>query len=332
MRLRCRLGNTVTAFGSDLTLTTSCLLDLKNAISVLTNIPINQLTVKAGFPPKAIMGSATDTLSACGIMDGDLLIVETNGMAACPSGPNPVSEASTCTATTSSTAQTTNPAPTYICPIKHTSVKRAFRNCFISPARHHSQAPLFPFLGDSWSYLLERNPDISLKLRKTIADKILLDPVNYNAAILGKDPVSYTNWIMQPNSWGGGIELALFSEYYQTEIYSIDVSTSRIDKFGDGLYDSRVFIIYSGIHFDAIVWTPSADAPYDFDQTLFTGPEAANAEHAALQLAAIWKKQRKYTDTANFTLKCGICSVGLVGEKDARMHASTTGHVSFSEY
>ncbi|KAH6572167.1 hypothetical protein BASA62_003551 [Batrachochytrium salamandrivorans] len=302
MRLRCRLGNTVTAFGSDLTLTTSCLLDLKNAISVLTNIPINQLTVKAGFPPKAIMGSATDTLSACGIMDGDLLIVETNGMAACPSGPNPVSEASTCTATTSSTAQTTNPAP---------------------PTSVPSSTP---------QYLLERNPDISLKLRKTIADKILLDPVNYNAAILGKDPVSYTNWIMQPNSWGGGIELALFSEYYQTEIYSIDVSTSRIDKFGDGLYDSRVFIIYSGIHFDAIVWTPSADAPYDFDQTLFTGPEAANAEHAALQLAAIWKKQRKYTDTANFTLKCGICSVGLVGEKDARMHASTTGHVSFSEY
>ncbi|KAH6584560.1 hypothetical protein BASA60_000924 [Batrachochytrium salamandrivorans] len=277
MRLRCRLGNTVTAFGSDLTLTTSCLLDLKNAISVLTNIPINQLTVKAGFPPKTIMGSATDTLAACGIMDGDLLIVETNGMAACPSGPNPVSEASTC---------------------------------------------IF------WSAILTSLSETKKNHRRQNP----IDPVNYNAAILGKDPVSYTNWIMQPNSWGGGIELALFSEYYQTEIYSIDVSTSRIDKFGDGLYDSRVFIIYSGIHFDAIVWTPSADAPYDFDQTLFTGPEAANAEHAALQLAAIWKKQRKYTDTANFTLKCGICSVGLVGEKDARMHASTTGHVSFSEY
>ncbi|KAJ1340458.1 hypothetical protein BSLG_004905 [Batrachochytrium salamandrivorans] len=293
------------------------------------------------------MGSATDTLSACGIMDGDLLIVETNGMAACPSGPNPVSEASTCTATTSSTAQTTNPAPPTSVP---SSTPQS--NGPLGTASYRQPEPLsstsVPLSGGllvvremkddnsclfrSIGYLLERNPDISLKLRKTIADKILLDPVNYNAAILGKDPVSYTNWIMQPNSWGGGIELALFSEYYQTEIYSIDVSTSRIDKFGDGLYDSRVFIIYSGIHFDAIVWTPSADAPYDFDQTLFTGPEAANAEHAALQLAAIWKKQRKYTDTANFTLKCGICSVGLVGEKDARMHASTTGHVSFSEY
>jgi ubiquitin thioesterase OTU1 len=35
---------------------------------------------------------------------------------------------------------------------------------------------------------------------------------------------------------------------------------------------------------------------------------------------------------ANFTLRCGVCKAGLVGEKDAVKHAKETGHQSFTEY
>lgn len=63
------------------------------------------------------------------------------------------------------------------------------------------------------------------------------------------------------------LELAIFSTYFGVgkqlinsvldglvmtnihgpEIDSIDVQTGRIDKFGEGLFDERVLIVYSGI-------------------------------------------------------------------------------------
>lgn len=41
---------------------------------------------------------------------------------------------------------------------------------------------------------------------------------------------------------------------------------------------------------------------------------------------------RQYTDTANFTLRCGVCYIGVRGEKEAAEHAQQTGHQNFSEY
>lgn len=41
---------------------------------------------------------------------------------------------------------------------------------------------------------------------------------------------------------------------------------------------------------------------------------------------------RQFTDTANFTLRCGVCLVGIKGEKEAVEHAKQTGHQNFSEY
>jgi hypothetical protein len=37
------------------------------------------------------------------------------------------------------------------------------------------------------------------------------------------------------------------------------------------------------------------------------------------------KDDHYYTDTATFDLKCGVCGVGLKGEKGAREHAMSTG-------
>lgn len=41
--------------------------------------------------------------------------------------------------------------------------------------------------------------------------------------------------------------------------------------------------------------------------------------------------QRKYTDLTGCTLMCGICFVGLKGQKEAQEHAQKTGHVRFTE-
>ena len=53
---------------------------------------------------------------------------------------------------------------------------------------------------------------------------------------------------------------------------------------------------------------------------------------AAEKLISSLHAQRKFTDTATFTLRCGTCYIGLKGEKEAVEHAKTTGHANFQEY
>lgn len=43
-------------------------------------------------------------------------------------------------------------------------------------------------------------------------------------------------------------------------------------------------------------------------------------------------ESRQFTDTGNFTLRCGTCQVGVRGEAEAREHAKATGHTNFAEY
>ena len=90
--------------------------------------------------------------------------------------------------------------------------------------------------------------------------------------------------------------------------------------------------MYSGIHYDAIALTPSPDAPTSFDQTTFEFHGIDRVLQAVKQLAALWKKKHKYTDTSNFTLKCAICQAGIKGQVEAQNHAKQTGHASFTEY
>ncbi|KAL3333531.1 hypothetical protein AABB24_033549 [Solanum stoloniferum] len=81
--------------------------------------------------------------------------------------------------------------------------------------------------------------------------------------------------------------------------------------------------------------SPAEGAPEEFDQTIFSvqrdgtvGP----AERLALNLVKDQQRKRSYTDTANFTLRCGVCQIGVIGQKEAVEHAQATGHVNFQEY
>lgn len=42
------------------------------------------------------------------------------------------------------------------------------------------------------------------------------------------------------------------------------------------------------------------------------------------------KRRHYFTDTATFDLRCGVCGIGLKGEKGAREHAMSTGRESSS--
>lgn len=48
-------------------------------------------------------------------------------------------------------------------------------------------------------------------MRQIIAMEVASDLETYNEAMLGKPNVEYCNWIQQPSSWGGAIEVCLSS-------------------------------------------------------------------------------------------------------------------------
>jgi len=168
-------------------------------------------------------------------------------------------------------------------------------------------------------------------LRKVVADAIRADPESYSDVILGQPREQYIQKIMQPNTWGGAIELSIFAKHYGTEISSFDVATGRCDRFGEGEYDSRCLLVYSGIHYDAITLSPLESSPPDFHATMFAASDDTILSHATTLVKQL-QSRHYYTDTSTFDLRCGVCGEGIKGEKGAREHAVRTGHVEFGEY
>lgn len=185
-------------------------------------------------------------------------------------------------------------------------------------------------------YVMEHNKHKAPELRQVIAAAVASDPVKYNEAFLGKNNEEYCSWIMDPEKWGGAIELSILSEYYSREIAAYDIQTMRCDLYGqEKKYNERVMLIYDGLHYDALALTPSDSASEEFDQTIFPvdykrsiGP----AENLALNLVKDAHRKRSFTDTSNFTLRCGVCQIGVIGQKEAAEHAQATGHINFQEY
>ncbi|ORE16322.1 OTU-domain-containing protein [Rhizopus microsporus] len=171
----------------------------------------------------------------------------------------------------------------------------------------------------SIGYVLSRDTSIANELRHV--ERIKADPISYPDVLLGQEREKYIQWIQKPTSWGGAIELSIFSSFFNVEIDSIDVQTGRIDKFGEGSYDERVLIVYSGIHYDALALSPASDSPPEFDQTRFPVTDSYILD-AAKEITESLRRGHKYTDVANFTLRCEQCKTGLKGEKDAHNHAA----------
>eukprot|EP00252_Welwitschia_mirabilis_P022697 TRINITY_DN6223_c0_g1_i1.p1 TRINITY_DN6223_c0_g1~~TRINITY_DN6223_c0_g1_i1.p1 ORF type:complete len:211 (-),score=32.68 TRINITY_DN6223_c0_g1_i1:42-674(-) len=185
-------------------------------------------------------------------------------------------------------------------------------------------------------YVMEHDKDKSSELRQVIAATVASYPEHYNEAFLGKSNEEYCQWILNPDKWGGAIELAILAEYYGREIAAYDIQTTRCDVYGQGKgYKERVMLIYDGLHYDALAMTPFEGAPDVVDQTIFSidkDGKIGPAEMLAENLVKENQRMRSYTDTGNFTLRCGVCQLGVVGENGAMEHAQATGHVNFQEY
>ena len=181
------------------------------------------------------------------------------------------------------------------------------------------------------AYCAERSLREAPRLRRVVADAVARDADTFNEAFLGKPPKEYMEWITRPNTWGGQVELFILASHYRVEIAAYDIQTERCDVYGEGAgYDERIMVIYDGLHYDAIVLHPSptgADASKDVTRV----PAGASLP-SVVALVRQQHAAKKYTDTANFSLRCLVCQKGLVGQTEAVAHAKSTGHANFGEY
>ncbi|KAL8828773.1 MAG: hypothetical protein Q9170_006454 [Blastenia crenularia] len=177
--------------------------------------------------------------------------------------------------------------------------------------------------------------DNMTELRSIIASHIHDNNDEYSEVVLEKPPDDYCRWIQTENAWGGAIELNVLSRQFGIEICSIDVQTSRVDRFNESA-GKRCILVYSGIHYDTIALSQSD--PYSVDgyaqpeedvKIFDVADDAILA--AALELCTELKKRHYYTDTAGFQVRCNICRSICVGERGATEHASQTGHYDFGE-
>ncbi|GAA5826085.1 hypothetical protein JCM5353_004208 [Sporobolomyces roseus] len=321
---------------------------LQSKIQELTSIDAARQELRTGFPPKLIDTSTSKDLplSTIGIRSGDTIIVaESSSTAATNSSkpsPSPLAAPPPAVVSTPhSAAVATHPSPA-----RAPAAPQASSNSpqFVEVDGGYLVLRVVP---DDYSCLFTAislvfnpsSPPNSASLRQIIADTIRSDPSTYSEVLLGRPPSDYISTILSPKSWGGAIEVSIFSKHFESEIWSIDVKTGRIDKFGEGSgFSNFTLIVYSGIHYDALTYSfappTSTTFPPDlgFDTTIFPLPAEPPTLSAATRLVEQLRKSHSYTDTATFTLKCEICKEAIVGEKEARQHAQSTGHQSFGEY
>ena len=120
-------------------------------------------------------------------------------------------------------------------------------------------------LFSSIAYLI--NKDNFCSSSNLIYRLLIVDYIKDNINIendLGIDKETYINNISEVSTWGGAIELKLFSKIFETEIASIDLETGRVDIYGEiENYKKRVYLLYSGVHYDPLVMNFTDDVSTD---------------------------------------------------------------------
>jgi ubiquitin thioesterase OTU1 len=100
--------------------------------------------------------------------------------------------------------------------------------------------------------------------------------------------------------------------------------------------ENRIILVYSGIHYDTIVQSPSdpphtkATLPAELDQRVWPSSDDYILEKAR-ELAKKLEQMHYYTDTGGMPIRCNDCKTVVYGEKQAADHATRTGHYDMAE-
>lgn len=255
----------ITDFNGDTTV-----LKLKESLSKLTNIKVNELYLLIGFPPKPLdLTNHTKSLAFYGITNGDTIIVNEKQQQAGNDNKKSYIEddelLAKCLAAeeqrslgnSNITGPTSLPIPTIInensAPLINSDLenKSTEKGILLKQVVPSDNSCLFTSIG----YVLSGKIDTSCGtvMREIIAQHVSNDKELYNEAILGKPNIEYSEWIRKSESWGGAIEVSILSGFYGIEIDVVDITNALINRFGeDKQFGIRVFLLFDGIHYDPL--------------------------------------------------------------------------------
>lgn len=186
-------------------------------------------------------------------------------------------------------------------------------------------------LFSSIGYLIDHknfNEETKLQYRQLLVN--YLEKNNFEQGILELPKEDYIENIQNPSTWGGAIELKVFSDMFQIEIASIDVQSNRVDIFGqDKNYPQRIYVIYNGVHYDPLVMAYTED-PID-DITSFESDD--NETLIQFQnYVKMFKEAGDFVDLSNMNkFECQQCQTMFENQEEAFNHAQNYQHWQFNE-
>lgn len=186
-------------------------------------------------------------------------------------------------------------------------------------------------LFSSIGYLIDHknfNEETKLQYRQLLVN--YLEKNNFEQGILELPKEDYIENIQDPSTWGGAIELKVFSDMFQIEIASIDVQSNRVDIFGqDKNYPQRIYVIYNGVHYDPLVMAYTED-PID-DITSFESDD--NETLIQFQnYVKMFKEAGDFVDLSNMNkFECQQCQTMFENQEEAFNHAQNYQHWQFNE-
>jgi len=277
----------------------STIQDLQDTIHCIFGISAAEQKIKAGYPPTEVpLNDKNLTMTSVSIKSGETLIIE----------GAPVHH-------------DLEPSKTEILEPQRSAEMRRHE----VPADNHCLFYSIYFLMNEG--VVEKKP--ARALRAKIANHVLINQHEFNHLVLDmKSPDEYAAWIQSDNSWGGSVELKIFSDLYRVEINAVDIMTNRIDRYNQGKFSQKVFLLYDGIHYDPLFW--DSGIPGLPKNTVFQADDSVAAA-SALQLASVLQAARQFTDTGKFKIRCGNCGSRFEGDKEVAEHATKTGHFNFQE-
>ena len=173
------------------------------------------------------------------------------------------------------------------------------------------------------NFAINQNANSPEIIRGIITSEIMANPIEYNAAVLGKEPKDYCKWILNKETWGGGIELAILSKFFQIQIGVADIQHATIEYFGH--YDRCIYLLYNNIHYDVFYREENGKVTGIFN-TL-----DARVKNEIMDICLDLQKHAIYVDSTLFSIECIQCGALMHGQNDVVEHTKKTGHINFKQ-
>ena len=148
--------------------------------------------------------------------------------------------------------------------------------------------------------------------------------------MLGMPKEEYCKWIRNEMNWGGENEICFLCDKFNVEIQVVmmGVSSSSLTYGTAPGRRGRVYLLYTGQHYDALVGGDNPEVMPDAETRVFPSGEACEAFDKQVVLAAnehYIEDAKKAAMCVKKMLKCGGCGALLAGQCDCELHSTREG-------